>query len=301
MSGRCATGFEEEDSIVAPVRYIQVAAADPLFASAQAAVATTYAWLRDLSPLSPPDQSSRGREAATRALTLDPLLGEAHAALGVFMLIDDWNWPEAERELRRAIELSPNEQQGVVFYAAGLAAHQRFDEALEHLRRAEDNDPFSRSLLNQLVRVLYMSRRFHEAVRECDRLLATEPSFRMLFCGLSRIEVGAGSDGFAELEDVAHRARRAGNLSGLGYAYARAGRTTEAMSLAEDIVHLPEEQGCIPYFVAEVKAGLNDREGAAAELEPARRAHCPAVMMRIQVDPKFDLFTPRERARFAIP
>jgi adenylate cyclase len=272
-----------------------------LFASAHAEVATTYAWLRDLSPLSPPDQSRRGRDAATRALALDPMLGEAHAALGVFMLIDDWNWPEAERELRRAIELSPNEQQAVVFYAAGLAAHQRFDEALEHLRRAESNDPFSRSLLNQIVRVLYMSRQFHEAVRECDRVLATEPSFRMSFCGLSRIETGAGANGLAELESVAGRSRRAGNLSALGYAYGRAGRSTEALSVAEDIAHLAEEEGCIPYFVAEVKAGLDDREGAAAQLERARHAHCPAVMMRIQVDPKFDLFTPQERARFLTP
>jgi tetratricopeptide (TPR) repeat protein len=188
-----------------------------------------------------------------------------------------------------------------VFYAAGLAAHHRFDEALEHLRRAADNDPVSRSLPNQLVRVLYMSRRFHEAVDECDRVLATEPSFRMSFCGLSRIEAGAGQDGFAELEMIARQARRAGNLSALGYAYARAGRTAEALSLADDIEHLAEEEGCVPYYVAEVKAGLGDREGAAAQLERARQAHCPTVMMRIQVDPKFDLFTAQERARFLTP
>jgi serine/threonine protein kinase/tetratricopeptide (TPR) repeat protein len=302
VQGRYYLSLGTPDSVrTALWHFERSAAADPLFASAQAAVATTYAWLRDLSPLSPPDQSRRGREAATRALALDPLLGEAHAALGVFMLIDDWNWPGAENELRRAIELSPNEQQGVVFYAAGLAAHQRFDEALEHLRRAGNSDPYSRALLNQLVRVLYMSRRFHDAVRECDRVLATEPSFQMSFCGLSRIAIGAGADGLAELETVASRARRAGNLSALGYAYGRAGRNAEALSLADEIAHLAEEEGCIPYFVAEVQAGLNDREGAAAQLERARQAHCPAVMMRIEVDPKFDLFTPRERARFAMP
>jgi serine/threonine protein kinase/TolB-like protein/Tfp pilus assembly protein PilF len=302
VQGRYYLSLGTPDSVrTALWHFERSAAADPLFASAQAELATTYAWLRNLSPLSPPDQSRRGREAAARALGLDPLLGEAHAALGVFMLIDDWNWTEAERELRRAIELSPNEQQAVVFYAAGLAAHHRFDEALEHLRRAADNDPVSRSLPNQLVRVLYMSRRFHEAVDECDRVLATEPSFRMSFCGLSRIEAGAGQDGFAELEMIASRARRAGNLSALGYAYARAGRTAEALSLADDIEHLAEEEGCVPYYVAEVKAGLGDREGAAAQLERARQAHCPTVMMRIQVDPKFDLFTAQERARFLMP
>ncbi len=79
------------------------------------------------------------------------------------------------------------------------------------------------------------------------------------------------------------------------------GRIAEALALAEDIGRLAEEEGCIAYCVAEVKAGLNDREGAAEQLERARQAHCPAVVMRVQADPRFDLFTPQERAHFAMP
>ena len=189
----------------------------------------------------------------------------------------------------------------VIWYAAGLAAHKRFDEALEHLRRAEARDPFSRPLRNQLVRVLYMARRFDDARRECDQILKDEPSFRMSFCGLARVQSDAISEGIADLEVLVRSSHRAGNLSALGYAYGRAGRTADAIRVAGQIARQTEDAGCLAYYSAEVRAGLNDREGTLARLERARQLRCPTVMLRIQVDPKFDALTPDERARLATP
>jgi TolB-like protein/Tfp pilus assembly protein PilF len=279
----------------------QAAAADPSFAAAYAGIATTYAWLRDLSPLSPPDQSARGRAAAVRALELEEQLGEAHAALGVFTLIDDWDWPRAEREFIRALSLSPSDTMAAIWYAVGLAANRRFHEALEHLRRAQARDPFNRPLQIQLARVLYMARDFDEAIRECERIAAEDPTFAMSFCGLSRIQRGAISQGLAELEEIARGSPRNMNFAALGYAYGRAGRARDAREMLQRIAQQPDTESGIAYSSAEVHAGLGDRAATITHLERARRLRDPAVMSRVLVDAKFDLLSEADRARLVTP
>ncbi len=274
----------------------QAASEDDSFAAAHAGVAVTYAWLLEVSPLSPPNQLERGEAAARRALALEDL-GEAHAALAVFRFVDDWDWPSAEQEFRRALALSPGDNMAALWYAAGLTAHQRFDEALEHLRRARARDPFDRPLQNQFVRVLYMARQFDEALRECERMKIEDPTFSMWPCALSRVHRADVSGGVAELEAIVQASPRAPTLAALGYAYGRAGRVDEARRVVDAIARLPESPGCAAYYTSEVSAGLGDRSATLAGLKRARKERCPAVFYRVLVDAKFDLLTPAERAR----
>jgi tetratricopeptide (TPR) repeat protein len=260
-------------------------------------MATTYAWLRDLSPLSPPDQSARGRAAAERALELDEEMGEAHAALGVFTLIDDWDWPRAEHEFKRALSLNPSETMAGIWYAVGLAANRRFDEALEHLRRAQIRDPLNRPLQIQLVRVLYMARDFDEAIRECERIGSDDPTLTMAFCGLSRVQRGAVAQGVAELETITRASPRNANFAALGYAYGRAGRSADAREMLGRIAQQPEPPSATAYFSAEVYAGLGDVAATRGHLERARSLRNPAVMTRVLIDAKFDLLSEPERLR----
>ena len=302
VEGRYYLNLATSDSVRRALAHFERATAeDPAFAAAYAGVASTYAWLREVSPLTPPDQARRGRAAALEALRLEPSVGEAHAALGVFTLIDEWNWPEAERSFRRALELSPGDTMAAVWYAAGLTASQRFDEALEHLRRAEARDPFNRPVQSQLVRALYMARRFGDTSRECQRLAADDATFAMWPCGLARVLSGSVDEGIAELEALVRTSPRAINLAALGYAYGRAGRRGDATRVAAELARLTHEEGGVAYFSAEVSAGLGDRPATLALLERAQRVRYPAVVLRAQVDPKFDLLSADERARLVLP
>ena len=301
VQGRYHLSVSGPDAVVRALHYFEQAATeDPSFAAAYAGIAVAYAWLLEASPLSPPNQMERGEAAARQALALENL-GEAHAALGVFMLTKDWNWPPVEEQYRRALALNPSDNMAALWYAAGLTAQRRFSEALEHLRRAQTRDPFDRPVQNQLVRVLYMARQFDEALRECERMKTEDPTFSMWPCGLSRVQRGDVDRGIAELETIARASPRGANLAALGYAYGRAGRVTDARTIIATIARLPDSAGGVAYYTAEVHAGLGDRDATLAGLERARRERNPAVFYRVLVDAKFDLLAEAERARLVTP
>jgi TolB-like protein/tetratricopeptide (TPR) repeat protein len=301
VQGRYHLSVNGPDAVRRALHYFEQAAAeDDSFAAAHAGIAVTYAWLLDVSPLSPPNQIERGEAAARRALALEDL-GEAHAALAVIRLNDDWDWSSAEQGFRRALTLSPADNMAALWYAVGLTAHQRFDEALEHLRRARARDPFDRPLQNQLVRVLYMGRQFDEALSECERMKTEDPTFFMWPCALSRVHRGDVEGGIAELETIVKASPLAPSLAALGYAYGRAGRAGDARTVIDRIAALPQSKGGVAYYTAEVSAGLGDRNATLAGLEQARKDRNPAVLYRVLVDAKFDLLTPAERARLRTP
>ena len=166
---------------------------DAAFAPAYAGLADSYTVLGDFAALSVShlDTLPRARAAARQAVALDDSLAEAHASLAWITLIFDWDWPAAAREFQRALQLDPRYTMGSAWYGAGLAAQGRFDEAIALLRDASARDPFSRPLGVQLVRVLYLARRFAEAVRECR----AHGCRRHHIQGTDHLRAGADADG----------------------------------------------------------------------------------------------------------
>ena len=75
---------------------------------------------------------------ATRAVTLDPTLPEAHVALGAVLAFYEWNWSEGEKEFQRALELNPNLSLAHHWYAQLLDGVGRYEEALKHRQRAAE-------------------------------------------------------------------------------------------------------------------------------------------------------------------
>src|SRR3954451_16819766 len=85
----------------------------------------------------------KARAAAKRSLELDPALAEGNVALGAIIEAYDWNWAEAEREYRRALELNPNLPEAHLWYGMFLRDQGRLPEALPQIRRAAQLEPFS--------------------------------------------------------------------------------------------------------------------------------------------------------------
>jgi tetratricopeptide (TPR) repeat protein len=79
----------------------------------------------DVAEVDPAAYLPRARDAALKALQLDPSLAEAHAALGMVACDYDYDWPTAEKEYKKAFELNPNSS-AHQYYALGLMAHGRF-------------------------------------------------------------------------------------------------------------------------------------------------------------------------------
>ena len=123
---------------------------DPGYALAYAGLADSYSALGGgWQYLSPSDSFPKAKAAAMKALELDDTLAEAHAALAYAVFFADWDWPTAEREFKRAIELNPNSALSHDRYAGYLETRLRFTESMAEAQRAQELDPLSPEILTQ--------------------------------------------------------------------------------------------------------------------------------------------------------
>jgi DNA-binding winged helix-turn-helix (wHTH) protein/TolB-like protein len=159
FGGRQASDTEKQS-----VEYLEEAISlDPQFARAYAALARSRIDLSNMVD-SPSDDCAKAKAAADRALGLEPTASESHHAVGLFKNRCEWDFAGAEAELRRSVEIDPNSGPAQASYALYLSSLGRHDEALRAIDLAFDLDPASRS--NQVKRgtILYLARRYDEAI-----------------------------------------------------------------------------------------------------------------------------------------
>ena len=141
----CQDSYRQEPGDIVRFHSRDAIDKDPAFAPAYAGLAEAYAYRASIGDAEP-DDVLRMRSAAEHAIQLDPLLDEAHDALGV-VYARDGRWSQSEASFRRAIELNPNSEltrlNYVIFLLRPLG---RIDEAIQQLRAAEKADPLSPSL-----------------------------------------------------------------------------------------------------------------------------------------------------------
>jgi len=113
--------------------------------------------------------------SAQKAQQLDPDLGAAHLALGMYHAIYNWDWEQADRHLGRALELeagSAGIHDGVGWYRTTVG---QFGEAEVHLKRAIELDPLSFSAMTELGSLLVCENRPEDALQQFDRVIALNP------------------------------------------------------------------------------------------------------------------------------
>ena len=164
--------------------YRKVIAKDSNYAPAYAGIADAFLVMAnwDTLPAGPTagpiplnDAAPRIKEAATKALALDPSLAEPHASLGFIQLFNDWNFSGAEADLKQAIVLNPNLALAHLWYGYYLEIADRIDEAVKECERARDLDPFDFFVNEQLAQALYHARRYDDALRQMQRTLEMFP------------------------------------------------------------------------------------------------------------------------------
>lgn len=150
---------------------------DPNYALAYSGLADSYALLTAYTSESPREIMPKAKEAALKALALDDKLAEAHASLGQINAYYDYDFPTAEREYRRAIELNPNYATAHQWLAEHLAAMKRYDEAMAEIRRALELDPLSMIMNRIYADILVDARKFDEAIQQYYRAIELDPNF----------------------------------------------------------------------------------------------------------------------------
>ena len=158
--------------------FVQATAKDPNFALAYAGLADAYNISNVVGLYSPSESFPQAREAAMRAIQLDPSLAEAHAALGMEKSHYEFDLPGAEREFLKALEVNPNSPYAHLFYSnCFLLPMGRKAQAIAENRRAVEIDPLSLPINNFLGMTYMMAGDDDSAYRQFQHTIAMDPSF----------------------------------------------------------------------------------------------------------------------------
>jgi TolB-like protein/Tfp pilus assembly protein PilF len=152
---------------------------DPSYALAYVGVSNAYNALGFFAVMLPREAWPKAEEAAVKALTIDDTLGESHAALGGVKYLYDWDWTAAERELKRAIELNPNDEVAHTVYAYYLHSMGRANEGLAEMKRAYELDPLSiriNSSLADMLAFAHAHRQYDQAIEQFRKTIELEPA-----------------------------------------------------------------------------------------------------------------------------
>jgi len=290
LKGRYLWNKRTEESMRRSVAlFEQALASHPDYAMAYAGIADSYVMLacRGMAPAK--DTFRKAKVAARKALELDRELGEAHGSLA-HVRLHDWDWEGLERDFQRAIELNP--ANGIVYYWYGefLMTLGRQDEAIAVTEKAYRSDPLSPVLGSSLAMILYLARRFNEAVQVLERTLEISPDhflphLRMGFVCIQRREY---EKAIAELQAAVRLSDQSTETqAALAVAYSAAGE----MRLAHEIIDVLEKPSSsryvLPYNIARIHAAAGNNEKALEWLEKAYD-QASADLIELNSEPVFD-------------
>ncbi|MGB6744356.1 MAG: tetratricopeptide repeat protein, partial [Terracidiphilus sp.] len=259
---------------------------DPSYAQAHSALASCYGMLGESGRMPYEQAFGLQKTEALKAIALDDYLSEAHAELANTAMTLDWDWPVAEAEFHRALELNPNSATNHEKYAFYLVRTGHPNEALAEIQHSVDLDPVSGSTFHAEGFVYYFSHQYDQAlaVARTVRGLKINLSDWNLLTGASYAEKGIYSDAIAAFLKSGNGAYALGHL---GNAYARAGRKQAAQELITQLEEDVRKQGVGRYEIALIYAGLGDSRDAFKWLDDAYRAH-DVGLVYLNVDPCLD-------------
>jgi TolB-like protein/Tfp pilus assembly protein PilF len=292
-----------KDGLSKAVKYFEQAIEkDPGYALAYAGLSDCYFLIAygECGDLARDELYEKSRSAAVKAIGLDPLVAEAHAALATVKVKHDKDIAGAERSFEQAIAINPNCAVAYSRYTYFLAAMGRLGESLEKMRRAQELDPLSPDMNTSLASVLYFSREYDEAIRYCQRALVLEPNFfeALLWLGLSYEQKGMFEEAIAQFlkaKEVSGESTEPLEL--LAYVFATTDRKDRARKILADLHAAAAKQITIrPYNVGLIHAALGQTEQAFEWLETPH-ANWTERLRMLRFDPRMDSL--KSDARFA--
>jgi pentatricopeptide repeat protein len=299
LKGRYFWNKRDKESLNSGIRSFQEAIKiDPAYALAYSGMADSYALLADIGAVAPNEAMPRAKSAAERAIEIDPELAEGYTSLGFVKLSYDWDWPAAERDFKRALDLNPNYATAHQWYASYLLQMGRYGDATEEIKQAQQLDPLSLIINANKGYYLYFARQYDAAIEQYRRTLEIDPNFGVgrFYLAQAYVQKRMYTEAISEFQKL--RTSTGQDLeadAALAHAYARAGRREEAEKILAEMKELQQSRYVSPLYIATVHAGLGEVDEAIEWLNKAFDARHPGLVL-IKVDPMFDSL--REDRRF---
>ncbi len=272
--------FTEEGLLRSLDDYDAAIVQDPGFALAWASIAETHteSCIQGFVGHSPEETIRLAKRAASRAMEIDDELAEAHGIQALIRFAFDFDWPEAEREFLKAIELSPGSAAVHDHYSWLCASLERYDDALREVRRARELNPVL--IQSDVANTLLRAGRLEEALEEARRCVRDDPTAPRChsILGWAQIFRGDNAEGIASLEHAATLAPSTMLFrSQLGQAYALTRNVEKAREILQQLRERASHDFVSPYHFAYVHAGLGEADAAIDWLERAFELRSGAI------------------------
>ena len=263
MQGRGYINRRTREDLLEAVRYCEKAIEeDSNYALAYAGLADATAALGVRGYIAPLEARRKAGEAARRALVLDENLAEAHAVIGyVDTAFTPYNFSLGDRELRRAIELSPSLALAHQYLGLSFIKQGRLDEGLEESLKARELDPVSSSMARTVAMTYYLKRDYVRALELLRQANELGPPFSVTVEIGIYIQNRSFNETLAELEK-AKRERKNDPLLiySTGVVYAADGKRVEALQVIKKLEEMSGSGLDQAHWIAKIYATLNEKE-----------------------------------------
>jgi TolB-like protein/Flp pilus assembly protein TadD len=265
---------------------------DPNYALAYAGLASAYALLGQVpyDDMLPADAKPKAREAAERALQLDPQVGEAHSVLANVSYSYDWDFDAAEREFQRALALGQNDPTAHLWFSHYCIVRNRLQQAHEENSRTLALDPVSPLFNTVRAEIYYNARQYDEAIAQGRRIIDQYPTYWLayIWLGSAYREKKMYKD---SLEQFAQASKLSGNHPAItalyGHALALSGDTAGARRALADLRNLSKTRYVSALYFAGIYTGLGEKGTALDWLDKAYKERNDRLVY-LNVDPMAD-------------
>jgi len=276
--------FTDQGMKKATEYFQQAIAEDPDYALAYVGLADAY---HESANATPNELMPKAKAAVLKALELDSTLGEAHATLGWIKWVYDWDWPGAELEFRRSIELEPDSGAGM--YADYLDAMGRFEEGMRQHKRARESDPISLIGSSNVAYGFYLARQYDRAIEHFKKTLEIDPGFALAHMSLADLywRKGMYKEYVAELQEGLRLGGYGQQAEGVGRAFRSSGPKGAAIFRLQSLKQ-QRSQGYVPASsIAAAYLRLGEKDNAVTWLEKAYEERDPELAWA-RVEPVWD-------------
>jgi TolB-like protein/Flp pilus assembly protein TadD len=266
---------------------------DPGYATAYAGLADCYSSMGfswDLGSMAPSEVQPKAMAAATKAIELDNSSGEAHSSLAFIKLNYGWDWPGAETEFKRGIDLNPGWANVHHWYAHMLLSAGRMEEAEQSSKKALELDALSPIMNVHLVWHYYYAGQYDKALEQVKKTLELDPNYGLAYWYRGLVYEAQGKYDDAVRDMGRGKELLKGNIivdSDLVHAYAVSGKKLEAEKALAELRQVSEKRYVNPFEIALIYIGLGNKDNAFDWLEKAYRQRSD-LLVYLKVDPRLD-------------
>ncbi|HLE16781.1 MAG TPA: tetratricopeptide repeat protein, partial [Syntrophales bacterium] len=178
-------------------------------------------------------------------------------------------WAESEKAFEKAIALNPGSADAYRLYGRTLGLIGRFDEAIQLLEKAKELDPLSPIIMAHIGQVFIFARQYKKAEEQLQQALKVHPNHALILHSIGELYIAQGRyvEAIAPLKQSAEMSVSDHYKAMLGYAYAKAGQSKEAMTVLKEL-QSRSDSGLISGFnLAAVYLALGEKEQSLQQLE----------------------------------